>query len=111
MQCLWCGGVDSALASSEQGAKETAIPLDPSDPCSLATFDKAWTVSNHKGVGGAHDLKIEIPAEVFLTGFTVSTCASIAKLLNEPFRQVFSETAGVDEITPRLGDVKSRTRE
>jgi len=85
MQSLWCGGVDSALASSEQGAKETAIALDPSDPCSLATLDKAWTVSNDKGVRRVNDLKVEIPAKVFLTGFRVGIHAPVEKLTNEPF--------------------------
>ena len=99
------------LASSEQGAKETAVPLDPSDPCSLATLDKAWRVSYHEGVRRAHDLKVEIPAKVFLARLIVGIHASSTKFTNQPFGQVISETAGVDGITFRLGDVKSRAGE
>ena len=78
MQCLRRNGIDSAGASSEQGAKETPIPFDPSDPCSLTTLNKAWRVSDHKGVRRARDLKVEIPAEVFLARLGVGIHASVA---------------------------------
>ena len=111
MQCLRRSRVDSARASSEQGTKETAMPLDPSDPCSLTTLDKAWRVSDHKSVRSALDVKIKIPAEVFLTRLWVGMHAFFAELMNQPFCQVIAETAGVDETTSRLGDVKGRAFE
>ena len=78
MQCLRGSRINSSRASSEQGANKTPIPLDPSDPNSLATFNKARRVSDHKRVGRARDLKVEIPAEVFLARLGVGIHASVA---------------------------------
>ena len=99
MQCPRRSGIDSARAPSEQGANKTTIPLDPSDPGSLATLDKAWRVSDDKGVRRPRNLKVEIPAEVFLARLGVSIYFSVPKLVDQPFRYVVTETASIDEVS------------
>src|SRR5215472_4486343 len=111
MQCLRRDRADASTSCpKQQGAKETTTPLDPTDPCSLGGFI-AWTVSNHKSMGHAVDLKIEVPAKIFLTRLGVSFQPSTLKLGKEPLGYVIPEAARVDEITLGLGHVKGRTLE
>src|SRR5215467_12483070 len=71
MQSLWRCQIDSTIAGAEQRTNETASPLDPSYPRSFVRLIPR-AVSDHERMGHTSDLKIEIPAKVFLTRLGVS---------------------------------------
>src|SRR5258706_561489 len=66
---------------------------------------------DHKSVTGTCYFKVQIPAEIFLTGFFASLHALFAQLADQPLRHIVSETARIDEIVFWLGHVKSRAFE
>jgi hypothetical protein len=65
----------------------------------------------HKTVTAARYFKIQIPAEIFLTGFFFSLYALFPEFIDNPLRHIISETTRIDEILFWLGHVESRALE
>jgi hypothetical protein len=97
VNCFGCQWLNSAFASAQYRTNETTAPLKPSNPRACLTF-AGWAMPYHKTVTAARYFKIQIPAEIFLTGFFVSLYALFAQFADNPLRHIVSETARIDEI-------------
>lgn len=64
-----------------------------------------------KTVTAARYFKTQMPAEIFLTGFSFSLYALFWPFIDNPFRHIVSETTRIDEILFWLGHVESRALE
>src|SRR5690242_7553012 len=99
--------LNSTSTSAKYRTKKTTVSFDNAKPRPSFGF-ACGAMPNNKSVSDTCYFKVQIPAEIFLAWFIVRSRTLFAQFIDQPFRQVITEAARIDEIVFWLGHVKRR---